>query len=267
MALAALLLIGLMPGCYTVPVTGRSALNLASDQEVARLSLAAFEELKKRLGRSRDRAQVERVERVGERLARTVFWDMPQAEWEFVVFDAPNQVNAFAMAGGKVGVYSGLFRITETDDELAAVLAHEIAHVTARHVHERLSQGMLRQTGGLAVGVAMVGSGASPMATSAVLDAYGLSSGAGALAFDRAKELEADTIGLIYMARAGYNPDAALAVLEKLDALSAQRRAPPAWLSTHPSTPERMVRMIDNLPRAREIYRQTQHPVSPVILQ
>lgn len=245
-------------GCYTVPVTGRKALNLASDQEVARLSQAAFGELKSRQRLSPDRAQVARVERIGERLARVAFWDVPYAEWEFVVFDAPHQINAFAMAGGKVGVYSGLFRIAETEDELAAVLAHEIAHVAARHVHERLSQETLRQTGGLAVGVAMVGSGAPALTTSAVLDAYGLSSGVGSLAFDRAKELEADAIGLIYMARAGYDPEAALRVMEKLETVAAERRAPPAWLSTHPSPPDRMLRMIDNLPRAREIYQQVQ---------
>lgn len=253
-----------LTGCYTVPVTGRKALNLASDQEVARLSQAAFEELKSRHRLSSDRAQVARVERIGERLARVAYWDVAYAEWEFVVFDAPNQINAFAMAGGKVGIYSGLFRLTETDDELASVLAHEIAHVTARHVHERLSQETLRQTGGFAVGVAMIGSGAPSLTTSAVLDAYGLSSGVGSLAFDRAKELEADAIGLIYMARAGYDPEAALRVLGKLEAVAAERRAPPAWLSTHPSTPERMLRMIDNLPRARKIYQQVQSSQRPL---
>jgi metalloendopeptidase OMA1, mitochondrial len=253
----------LLTGCYTVPVTGRKALNLTSDQEVARMSQLAFTELKSRHRLSTDRAQVDRVQRIGERLARVAHWDVPYADWEFVVFDAPQQINAFAMAGGKVGVYSGLFRIAETDDELAAVLAHEIAHVTARHVHERLSQEILRQTGGVAVGVAMIGSGAPSLTTSAVLDAYGLSSGMGSLVFDRAKEREADAIGLIYMARAGYDPDAALRVLEKLDEVAAQRRAPPAWLSTHPSTHDRMLQMIDNLPRAREIYRQTQ--TRPVI--
>ncbi len=131
-------------GCRTVPVTGRSALNTVSDKDVVRLSAAEFADMRKRNRVSTDPAKIARLQRVGERIAEVVFWDVPDADWEFVVFEAPGQVNAFAMAGGKVGVFSGCFDLATTDDELAVIIAHEIAHVTARHVHELLSQQIIQ---------------------------------------------------------------------------------------------------------------------------
>src|SRR5688572_22380020 len=128
-AVLLLLLPVLLAGCYQVPVTGRKAMDLVDDRTVTKLSIAAFEDLKKQYRPSRDRARIDQLNRVGERLAKVVFWDMPDAEWEFVVFDVPQQINAFAMAGGKVGVFSGLYKIIENDDQLASVIAHEIAHV------------------------------------------------------------------------------------------------------------------------------------------
>src|SRR5581483_5518551 len=96
---------------------------------------------------SRDKAQNEMLHRVGERISKVVFWDMPDADWEFVVFDVP-EINAFAMAGGKVGVFAGLFKIVKNDDQLASVSGHEIAHVTAKHVHEQLSRELAVNTVG-----------------------------------------------------------------------------------------------------------------------
>ena len=249
-AIAAGLCATLLAGCYSVPVTGRHAMNIVNDKDVALMSKRAFEDMKTRYKASRGRALIARVTRVGERLAQVIpYWQMPDAEWEFVVFDVP-QINAFAMSGGKVGVFSGLFKIVQNDDQLASVIAHEIAHVTAKHVNERLSHQMLISTGGLVMGAAMP----ATYTTEVVLSAYGLSTGAGSLAFDRGKEKEADHIGLIYMARAGYNPEEAIKILENLDAASAGQRTPPAWLSTHPSTPERMLLMRDELPAAMEVY-------------
>ena len=263
----AALILGLSAGCYKVPVTGRRAVDLVSDADVTRMSIAEFNNLKARYPLSRNRDQIDALNRVGERLARVVFWDMPSAEWEFVVFEVPNQINAFAMAGGKVGVFSGLFRIIDNDDQLASVIAHEIAHVTARHVHERLSQQMLVEGGGIAGSVAMMGSGAGALTTSAVLQAYGISTGAQVLAFDRKKELESDLIGLIYMARAGFNPEEALRVIEQLEAETAGTPVPPPWLSTHPSNPERMLQMIDEMPKALEIYRKSGRQAVPILVQ
>ena len=182
-------------------------MNLVDDKDVTRMSLAAFDEMKSHYPISRDQERIAQLNRVGDRLSKVVFWDMPDADWEFVVFDVPQQINAFAMAGGKVGVFTGLYKIIDNDDQLASVLAHEIAHVTGKHVHERLSQELAVNTVG-AVGLVGMGvGGANPLLETAVLNAYGLSTGGLGLAFDRAKEKEADYIGLMYMARAGYNPE------------------------------------------------------------
>ena len=254
-------------GCYEVPVTGRSAISMVSDKEVAKQSMAAFGEMKKKYPRSRNKEMQARVQRVGERLAKVVFWDVPDADWEFVVFEVPQQINAFAMAGGKVGVFSGLFKIIQNDDQLASVLAHEIGHVAARHVHERLSQDMAIQGGGLLVGGIMAGSGAGGLTSQAVLDAYGLSTGISAVGFDRKKEKEADHIGIMYMARAGYNPEESVKVIENLDNASAGQPVPPAWLSTHPSNPERILQLMDLMPKALAARRQGSQVQTPTLIK
>lgn len=254
---AAAVLLASGTGCYQVPVTGRSAINTVSDEAVIKLSLDAFTQLKKSQPVSRNQALIDRVQRVGERLARVAFWDVPNADWEFVVFEAPNQINAFAMAGGKVGVYTGLFKIIENDDQLASVLAHEIGHVAAKHVNERLSQDMVIQGGGLLVGGIMSTTGSSALTANAVLDAYGLSTGIGAVSFDRQKEMEADHIGVMYMARAGYHPEASVRVIERLEEATAALTAPPAFLSTHPSNPERILQLMDLMPKALVAYQQS----------
>jgi metalloendopeptidase OMA1, mitochondrial len=251
--------------CYRVPVTGRSAMNLVDDKEVTKMSIAMFDDMKRQYRISKDRAKNEQLQRVGNRIAKVVFWDMPDADWEFVVFDN-NQINAFAMAGGKVGVFSGLFKIAKTDDQLASVIAHEIAHVTAKHVHEKLSQAMAVNTVGT---VGMIGAGVSGvpvLTTSALSTAYGLGTTVGGLAFDRKKEKEADYIGLMYMARAGYDPQEAIRVIEALE-MESSSAAPPAFLSTHPSHPERIIQLMDAMPKALEERAKSNVKSSPVIVR
>jgi predicted Zn-dependent protease len=243
------LVASLIAGCYEVPVTGRRAVNLVDDKDVTKMSIGMFDDMKRRQRISRDRDRIAQLQRIGDRLSKVVFWDMPDAEWEFVVFEN-KQINAFAMAGGKVGVFTGLFKIAKTDDEIASVIAHEIAHVTAKHVHEKLSQAMAVNTVGLVGAVGMGVAGTPALTAIALEQAYGLGTGVGALAFDRKKEMEADHIGMMYMARAGYDPQAAIAVMERLEAESANDPAPPAILSTHPSHPERIVAMMDAMPKA-----------------
>ena len=263
-ALATGLTLGLA-GCYQVPVTGRSAINTVSDEAVNKMSREAFTQLKQRHPVSRNRALIEQVQRVGDRLAKVAFWDVPNADWEFVVFEVPNQINAFAMAGGKVGVFTGLFKIIENDDQLASVLAHEIAHVAAKHVNERLSQDMVIQGGGVLVGGIMSSSGTGALTANAVLDAYGLSTGIGSISFDRKKEKEADHIGVMYMARAGFNPEEAIRVIERLEEATGGLAAPPALLSTHPSHPERLLQLIDLMPKALVAYLQGGTKSPPLI--
>src|SRR5688572_12188897 len=161
----------LFAGCYQVPVTGRKAMNLVDEKEVTKMSISMFDDMKKRYRPSRDKDKIAQLARVGDRLSKVVFWDMPDADWEFVVFDVP-QINAFAMAGGKVGVFTGLFKVAKTDDQIASVIAHEIAHVTAKHVHEKLSQEMAVNTVGTVGMVGMGVSGAPSITMAALGQAY-----------------------------------------------------------------------------------------------
>lgn len=255
LALLSLPVILLLAGCYTVPVTGRSALNLVDEKEVTKMSLAAFNDMKSHYPISHDQERIDQLNRVGERLERVIpWWDMPDADWEFVVFDVPQEINAFAMAGGKVGVFTGLFKVVQNDDQLASVLAHEIAHVTAKHVQERLSRGIAKDTFGAVIPVMTIqqASGAT----------------AGDLAFDRDKETEADHIGMIYMAQAGYNPQEAIKVLERLDDITGESLSMKDTLqSNHPSTPERIQRLTDELPKAMAEYQKSSQKTAPTIIK
>lgn len=244
-------------------------MNLVDDKEVTKMSIAMFDDMKSQYRVSRDRDLIARLKRVGERLQSSIsIWDMPDADWEFVVFDVPNQINAFAMAGGKVGVFTGLFKIVKNDDQLASVIAHEIAHVTAKHIHEKLSQELAVQTIGT-VGMLGAGLGGAGYITQAALgSAYGITTTVGGYAFDRKKEKEADYIGLMYMARAGYDPQEAVKVLEQLEAETAANSAPGAnsFMSTHPSNPERIVQLIDAMPKAEQERAKSRFkpPLTPV---
>ncbi|MBI5766203.1 MAG: M48 family metallopeptidase [Verrucomicrobia bacterium] len=256
-------------GCYEVPVTGRRALNIVSDQEMAKMSIAMFDDMKARSRLSRDKEKVEQLRRVGERLRQAIpIWDMPDADWEFVVFEEKS-VNAFAMAGGKVGVFSGLFKIIANDDQLASVIGHEIAHVTAKHVHESFSRAMALETVGMVGGVAMMGTGMSIFATESLMSIYGLGAHAGQFAFDRSKEKEADYIGMIYMARAGYNPEECAKVLEKLEELETteQTAAKASWTSTHPPNPERIAALTETLPKAFREQQKANQVITPKVIK
>jgi predicted Zn-dependent protease len=262
----------LLAGCYEVPVTGRKAMNIVDDKEVTKMSIAAFNDLKAHHPRSHDRERIDQLNRVGERISKVVFWDMPDADWEFVVFDEPKEINAFAMAGGKVGVFSGLYRIIENDDQLASVIAHEIAHVTAKHVHEKLSREMAVNTVGT-VGMVGAGVGAGVLGALAVEEAYGatVATPGKEAAFDRKKEKEADYIGLMYMARAGYNPEESVKVLENLEAAQgaalAKLQQQSTFLSNHPSNPERIQQLLDSMPKAEELYRNSGKTATPTIVK
>lgn len=263
-------LISLLSGCYQVPVTGRKAMDIVDEKEVTKMSIAAFNDLKAHHPRSRDRERIDQLNRVGERIAKVVFWDMPDADWEFIVFDEPKQINAFAMAGGKVGVFSGLFKIIENDDQLASVIAHEIAHVTAKHVHEKLSREMAVNTVG-AVGSIGAGVTTGILGSLAVQEAYGASVGSPGreAAFDRKKEKEADYIGLMYMARAGFNPEESVKVLENLEASQGPqaRAAEATFLSNHPPNPERIQQLLDSMPKALELYRESGKTLTPTLVK
>ena len=235
-------------GCYTVPETGRQAFILPTMDDVGE-GAAAFAQIKSQEAISHDPVYNERVSRVGQRIAQVVGADLPAAKWEFVVFDEPETVNAFALPGGKVGVYTGLLKLVESDDELAMVMGHEIAHVTARHGAQRVSEGVVAAGLGLAVNAATQNSSNRDY----WMVGYGLAAGGATLAFSRSHESEADYIGLRYAAKAGYNPNAAVTFWQKM---AKQEKGPnvPVFLRTHPTNENRIAELRKWMPSVMPLY-------------
>ncbi len=218
-------------GCATAPYTQRSQLIVLSESDDLAIGAQAYREVLKQAKISKDPRLIEPVQRVGKRIAAVA--DKPSYQWEFTVIDDPKQVNAFCLPGGKVAVFTGLFPIAKDEAGLAAVIGHEVAHAIARHGAERMSQGLALQVVGM--GVAVATSGQSAATQQAIMQAYGLGATVGvALPYGRTQESEADRIGLILMAKAGYNPEAAVALWQRMAKLDSKGR-PPEWLSTHPA--------------------------------
>ena len=247
----------LLGACTTVPHTGRQALHLVSEAELARSASMSFSAMKREGVVSRDPAMNARLQRVGRRIAKVAEPDMPgPVQWEFVVFEDDGQLNAFAMPGGKVAVYSGLLKLLETDDELAAVIGHEVAHVVAGHSNERVSQQMVAAGGAAVLQVGSSYYDLSRGERALLLSAFGAGATVGVLLpFSRTHELEADEIGLLYAARAGYNPMAAVKFWERLSA-EKTGGAPPELLSTHPADSRRINQIKMQLPEVMPVYRQ-----------
>jgi len=241
-------------GCTTVPETGRRALSLFSDRELAEAATTSFREMKRTVKVSRSARLNGRLERVGSRIVQSALERgtrlPPPYQWEFVVFD-DEQVNAFAMPGGKVGFYTGIIRLFDSDDEMAVVMGHEVAHVAAKHGNERLSTQSAIALGGTALNLATQDQ--DQQTRTAILTAFGLGAQFGiSLPFSRRDESEADEIGLIYMANAGYDPRAAITFWQKMAATKGQQ--PPEFLSTHPSDSARIHRLKTLMPKAMKIY-------------
>jgi predicted Zn-dependent protease len=255
----------LLGGCYTNPVTGRQSLVLISQGEELSLGQQSFAEISRAETVSRDVAQNTRVRRIGERIAQVVGEQMPNAKWEFVVFDSP-QANAFALPGGKVGVYTGLLRLAENDSELAIVMGHEIGHVIARHGAERMSEAMLISGIG-AVSAAAIENKTDAKTKDLFLLAYGgATTVARVLPHSRGNETEADKMGAIYAARAGYDPRAALTFWQKMagqKAGTAGTVGSPAWLSTHPSDQKRIADLQAFMTVAVPLYEAAARTKSP----
>ena len=244
-----------LTGCYTVPETGRSAFIIPMGDEVAQ-GAAAFADIKSKEKLSADPVYNEQVQRVGKRIAAAVGNDLPSAKWEFVVFDEPKTVNAFALPGGKVGVYSGLLKLVASDDEIAIVMGHEIAHVTARHGAQRMSSGAVAAVAGVILGVATHDSRNSE----AILLGYGAVAGGATLKFSRDHESEADHIGLRYAAKAGYDPHAGITFWQKMAKASAGSNMP-AFLRTHPTDERRIADLQRWMPEAVVLYDASRIPI------
>jgi len=246
----ALLPLLILSACATAPYTQRSQLILISASEENRLGVQAFQQVLAKEKVTRDPVLQGVVDRIGWRVATAA--NRPDFQWQFVVIDNEKTANAFALPGGKVAVYTGIFPVAKTEGGLAAVMAHEVAHVLARHGGERLSQGLLAQMGAVAVQVGMAGS--DPGVVQGVMAAYGLGANVGVLLpYSRLQESEADRIGLILMAQAGYDPREAVHLWERM--AQQDRNRPPEFFSTHPSAGTRIQDLQRSVPNALTYYR------------
>ena len=247
------LLAVVLSGCNTVPVTGRSQFNLMSPGQEAQLGLTSFDQLKKETPISKDPAANALVQKVGKRVAAVADKDMPGAQWEFVVFDS-KEANAFCLPGGKVGVYTGILPITKDEAGLATVIGHEIDHAVARHGGERMTEAMGLQLGGQILGETL--SNSDPRTQAAVNVAYGLTTQVGVeLPHSRAQESEADHIGLIYMAEAGYDPKQAVLFWQRFADFNKQSGgSTPVFLRTHPADATRIQQLQVWMPEALALY-------------
>lgn len=259
--LASMLALPLLEGCYKNPVTGRSSLNLVDDGTINSLSAqqyTSFLAQNKPVGGK----DAEMVSRVGNKLAAAInayFASKGQSKvlagykWEFNLVNS-KEANAWCMPGGKVVVYSGILPVTQTEAGLAVVMGHEIAHAVAKHGAERMSQGLVQQLGGVAVAVAVSN---KPAETQALYNsAYGVASNVGGiLPFSRKHESEADEMGLIFMAMAGYDPNEAVSFWQRMGAQGGKK--PPELLSTHPSDQTRINNLRGLIPKAMQYYKKT----------
>lgn len=238
----------LLSACQTT-ATGRRQLLLVSASEEAQLGLSAFEEVLKEVKLSTNPEQIAQVERVGKRIAAAA--NRPDFKWEFKLIDDDETVNAFCLPGGKIAVYSGLLPVAQSDAGLAAVIGHEVAHATLRHGGERMSQSVLVKLGEEAIVVGMRKK--DPAVVNAVRGAYGIGAQVGVLLpYSRTHETEADKMGLLYMARAGYHPKEAVEFWKRMGAKSS---AGIEFLSTHPSPATRVADLEKALPHAMKEYR------------
>ncbi len=251
----------LFSGCETVPLTGREQFLLVRDSEMAALGAQNFQEVKQTEPVSTDPQVNMLVREVGARIARATEQYLvaqgrqPNFQWEFIVIQADDVVNAWCMPGGKVAVYTGILPVTQTADGLAVVVAHEIAHAVARHSAERMSQALLIEMGGAALSAALQ---SKPERTRDLfLQSAGLATTYGVvLPFSRDMEYEADRIGLNLMAMAGYDPRAAVPFWERMNAQSGGGRVP-EFLSTHPAPQNRIAAIQQMMPEAMQYYQRS----------
>jgi predicted Zn-dependent protease len=240
--------------CASAPYTHRSQLILVSESQESKLGADAYRQVLAKERICTDPQINAVVREVGERIARAA--DRPDYRWQFTVIDAPNTVNAFALPGGKVAVYTGLLPVAQDSAGLAAVLGHEVAHAIAHHGAERMSQAMGAQVLGTVLAVGL--GGTNPSTANAILQLYGLGAQVGVLLpWSRTQESEADHIGLILMAKAGYDPEAALALWQRMEKLEGGGRnaPPPEFLSTHPGYGTRQHDIQRWLPEAQRNFR------------
>ena len=261
----ALVLVALIAlSCSTVPITGRRQLNFIPAETMLSMSFQQYGAFMDTSTVSANAAQTAMVRRVGQRIQTAVEAYFAQHNltdqldgyaWEFNLIESP-EVNAWCMPGGKVVVYTGLMKLVGNEKELAVVMGHEIAHAVAEHGGERMSQGLLTQFGGMALAKALE---EKPAETQQLwMAAFGLGAQVGVLLpYSRAHESEADRLGLIFMAMAGYDPHAALTFWQKM-AAQGSGASVPEFISTHPSDETRIRKIEELMPEAMGYYKPSQ---------
>lgn len=255
-------LLFLLAGCAEVGITGRKQLNFVPDSIITSMSVQQYSEFINQSKLSADAAKTAMVKRVGENIRVAVDQYCKEHSdsdpfagytWEFNLVEDPN-VNAFAMPGGKVVVYTGILPVTQNEAGLATVMGHEIAHVFAKHGAERMSQQLLTQLGGVALSTALKN---QPEATQTIFtSAFTVGSQVGILLpYSRKHEYEADHLGTIFMAMAGYDPHEAVSFWQRMAALKGEGSSTSAFLSTHPADASRIKKLEELLPEAMEYYK------------
>ncbi len=245
------LIILLQPGCVTTPESGKRAFIITSEGEEAKLGVSAYSEILQKEKRSTNTRQIEILRRVGERIAKAS--GRNDFQWEFTLIESKEK-NAFCLPGGKVAFYTAILPVCLNEAGLAVVMGHEVAHATARHSGQRISMAMGMQLG---MGVVDVMLGEDSTKKNLLMGALGIGATVGAvLPFSRAHESEADSIGLIYAARAGYDPNEAPKFWDRFGKETAGK-SPPAFLSTHPPSESRMNALREQIPRVLPEYEKS----------
>ncbi|MCK5033223.1 MAG: M48 family metallopeptidase [Calditrichia bacterium] len=261
-SIAVILILLIIAACTTVPLTGRRQLSLIPGSTMMSMSYQQYDDFLKQNKVSADKKNTEMVKRVGKKIQGAVESYFAQKnlsaelrgyQWEFNLVESKD-VNAWCMPGGKVVFYTGILPITKDETGLAVVMGHEVAHAIAEHGNERMSQGMITQFGGMALAKALE---KKPAETQALwMGAFGLGAQLGVmLPFSRLHESEADHLGLIFMAMAGYDPNKAVDFWQRMAQLKGGQ-APPEFLSTHPSDVTRINDIKKHLPEALKYYKK-----------
>jgi len=265
----AVLLLAVMGGCVKAPGTARDQLVFISEEKEMELGLTAFREVLKYSRLSSDPELTVMVNRVGRRIAAAS--NRPEYHWEFALIQADDQINAFALPGGKVAVYTGILKVTKNEAGLATVMAHEVAHALQRHGAERYSRGILEQIAQIGAVAGAAAGGIDPGVAMGAMSAYGVGI---SLPNSRQQESEADYIGLQLMAKAGYDPREAVDFWERMSGCPKKmigkfcfrtNNAVPEFLSTHPSDVTRIKNIEAWIPGALKYYNPDSPPPEPSI--
>jgi predicted Zn-dependent protease len=261
------ILLGLFAwSCSTVPISGRQQFNLVPDDQIIALATAEYDTFLMTNQLSDNREQTAMVRRCGVRIQKAVeayltsknqMAQIAGYEWEFNLI-VSKDINAWCMPGGKVVFYSGILPVCKDETGIAVVMGHEVAHAVAKHGSERMTQGLIAQFGGATLDAALANNSEATKQLAAM--AFGIGAQYGALLpFSRQQESEADHLGLVFMAMAGYDPRAALSFWERMAETKGPGGAPPEIMSTHPSDETRIANLRRLMPEAEKYYK----PVTP----